>query len=50
MSGKIVGFTYLRTFRPNMSCGTGYSEPSYWNVEIELSPGVRITKEACIDL
>ena len=50
MSGKIVGFTYLRTFSPNMSCCTGYSEPSYWNVEIELSPGVRITKEACIDL
>ena len=47
---KIVGFTYLRTFRPGGSSGTGYSEPSYWNVEIELSPGIRINKEVCIDL
>lgn len=47
---KIVGFTYLSTFRPNMSCGTGYSEPSQYEVEIELSDGSRITEKVWIDL
>ena len=47
---RIVGFTYLSTFRPGGSSGTGYSEPDFYDVEIELSDRIRITRKVCIDL
>lgn len=47
---KIIGFTYLSTFRPGGSSGTGYSEPSYYDVEIESSDGSKVTEKVCIDL
>lgn len=47
---KIVDFTYLSTFSPGGSSGTGYSEPDFYDVEIELSDGIRITRKVSIDL
>lgn len=29
---KITKFKYIKTLRPNMSCGTGYSEPDKFHI------------------
>jgi hypothetical protein len=29
---KITKFEYIKTLRPNMSCGTGYSEPDKFHI------------------
>lgn len=29
---KIIKFKYIKTLRPNMSCGTGYSEPDKFHI------------------
>lgn len=44
---KIISITFKEHIKPNMSCGTGYSEPDEFIVEIE---GIERTYSLYVDI
>ena len=40
---KITAFKYLKTFKPHMSCGTGYSEPDIFEVTLDNGSTINMT-------
>ena len=40
---KIVSFKYLKTFKPQGSCGTGYSEPDIFEVTLDNGSTINVT-------